>query len=140
MSQWIIVLVGAILVGLIVLGVASSYISATTAKLPSSPEMIQLFVSGSLVGAFVSWLVSSGYFHGNKLIGMITSDIGNVAKEVGLKGGVDASASAAAAAVGTVPSSEVANTVSAMVGGFLNSVGLGGESGGPEMTVGMPAF
>jgi hypothetical protein len=134
MNQWLVVLIGAILVGLIVLGAASSYTNATSSKLPSTPEMIQIFVSGSIVGAFITWVLSYGYLHGNKIIGMIGSDVSDVVKEVGLKGGVEAVPTPAPAPAATA-------TVAAMVGGFLNSMGFStGEAGGPEMNVGMPTF
>jgi hypothetical protein len=130
MSQWIIVLIGAVLVGLIVLGAASSYTNATSAKLPNTPEMIQLFVSGSIVGGFITWLLNNGYLHGHKLISMIKSDVVEVAKEVGLKGGVE-----------TVPPVvPTTATVSAMVGGFLNSMGFSTAEAGQEMNIGMPSF
>jgi len=139
-SQWVIVLVGAILVGLIVVGVSSSYVSVTSSKLPSPPEMIKLFVSGSIVGAAVSWIISSGYLHGSTLLTMLGSDIKEVAKgaasvaakELGIKGGME-----------VVPevNQDLTKTVTAMVGGFFNSVGLGGNTEvSPEMNVGMPAF
>ena len=134
MNQWLVVLIGAILVGLIVLGAASSYTNATSAKLPSTPEMIQIFVSGSIVGAFITWVLSYGYLHGNKIIGMIGSDVSEVVKEAGLKGGVEA------VPVPT-PAPAATTTVAAMVGGFLNSMGFStGEGSGPEMNVGMPTF
>jgi len=129
MNQWIIVLIGAVLVGLIVLGVASSYTNAKSSKLPSTPEMIQTFVSGSVVGGFITWVLSSGYLHGNKLMSMISSDVSEVAKEVGLKGGVE-----------TVVPAATQTGVAAMVGGFLNSMGFSTGGGGPEMNIGMPTF
>lgn len=131
MNQWIVVLIGAVLVGLIVLGVASSYTNAKSSKLPDTPEMIQIFISGSAVGGFITWVLTSGYLHGNKLISMISSDVSEVAKEVGLKGGVET----------VVPNPATQTGVAAMVGGFLNSMGFStGEGGGPEMNIGMPTF
>lgn len=136
MNQWLVVLIGAILVGLIVLGAASSYTNTTSSKLPSTPEMIQIFVSGSIVGAFISWILSYGYLHGNKIIGMIGSDVSEVVKEVGLKGGVEAVPVPA-----PTPAPAATATVAAMVGGFLNSMGFStGEGSGPEMNIGMPTF
>jgi len=130
MNQWIIVLIGAILIGLIVVGVASSYTHASSSKYPSTPEMIQLFVSGAAVGGFVTWVLNNGYLHGHKLISMISSDVSEVAKEVGLKGGVE-----------TVPPVAASSgTVSAMVGGFLNSMGFSTGESGQEMNIGMPSF
>jgi hypothetical protein len=131
MDQWIIVLIGAVLVGLIVLGVASSYTNATSSKLPNTPEMIQLFISGSIVGGFITWLLNNGYLHGHKLISMIKADVSDVVKEVGLKGGVETS---------VPPVAPSTATVSAMVGGFLNSMGFSTGEAGQEMNVGMPTF
>jgi len=135
MSQWLIVLIGAILVGLIVLGVASSYTTATSAKLPNTSEMVKIFVSGSIVGGFISWLLSNGYFHGKEIIGMISSDVSYAVKEIGLKGGVDNMASS------PVSTSDMSAQATKMIGGFFNSLGLGGNnSEGPSLNIGMPSF
>jgi hypothetical protein len=87
--------------------------------------MIQLFVSGSIVGGFASWILASGYLHGTTLMGMLASDVKNTLKEVGLKGGDEV---VAAPTTG----------VSEMVGGFLKSMGV--AEAFQEMKVGMPGF
>ena len=125
MSQFWTVLIGAVLIGAITVGIGSGYVSASSSKLPDQSEMIQLFVSGSLVGGFISWIISSGFLHGSSLMGMISSDVKQTLKEVGLKGGDET------AAVST-------GGVSQMVGGFLKSLGVSDAL--QELNVGMPGF
>jgi hypothetical protein len=129
MSQFWTVLLGAVLIGAITVAVGSGYVSASSSKLPEQSEMIQLFVSGSIVGAFISWIISSGFLHGSTLMGMIGSDVNNTLKEVGLKGGDEAAAVAVAA-----PTAGVAQ----MVGGFFKSLGVSDAL--QELNVGMPGF
>lgn len=128
MSQFWVILLGAVVIGAITVAVGSSYVSASSSKLPEQSEMIQLFVSGSVVGAFISWVVSSGVLHGSSLMGMISSDVKNTLKEVGLKGGDETAAVAMPTAAG----------VSQMVGGFFKSLGVSDAL--QELNVGMPGF
>jgi hypothetical protein len=118
--------IGAVVVGVIALVIGVGYVSASSSKLPEQIEMIQLFVSGSIVGGFASWILASGYLHGTTLMGMLASDVKNTLKEVGLKGGDEIVAAA--------PSTGV----SEMVGGFLKSMGVAEAL--QEMKVGMPGF
>jgi hypothetical protein len=142
MSQFWTVLFGAILVGVIALVVGTGYVSASSSKLPEQPEMIQLFVSGSLVGAFISWLLSSSYLHGSSFMGMLSSDFKSTLKDLGLKGGDETAAvvAAAAAAPAVAPAASPAATaaVTQMVGGFFKSMGMGDAL--QEMSVGLPSF
>ena len=55
------VIVGAILIGLIVVGAGSAYTHMNSTKLPEQGEMVQLFASGAIVGAFITW-VFGNYF------------------------------------------------------------------------------
>lgn len=141
MSQFWTVLLGAVLVGVIALVVGTGYVSASSSKLPEQTEMIQLFVSGSVVGAFISWLLSSSYLHGSSFMGMLSSDFKSTLKELGLKGG-DETAAVVAAAASAAPaaSAEGATTtaVTQMVGGFFKSMGMGDAL--QEMSVGLPSF
>jgi hypothetical protein len=104
--------------------------------------MIQLFVSGSLVGAFISWLLSSSYLHGSSFMGMLSSDFKSTLKDLGLKGGDETAAvvAAAAAAPAVAPAASPAATaaVTQMVGGFFKSMGMGDAL--QEMSVGLPSF
>ena len=142
MSQFWTVLLGAILVGVIALVVGTGYVSASSSKLPAQPAMIQYFVFGSIVGAFISWLLSSSYLHGSSFMGMLSSDFKSTLKELGLKGGdetaaVVAAAAAAPAAASATPAATTA-AVTQMVGGFFKSMGMGDAL--QEMSVGLPSF
>ena len=68
------IIVSAIVIGIIAVVIGAGYTSATASKLPERMEMIQLFASGSIVGGFVSWLVTSGILHGSSLMNMVSSD------------------------------------------------------------------
>ena len=125
MDQWLVILIGALSVAALVMGIASVYTTTTAAKLPEQSEFIQLFMAGSVAGGILSWLLSSGYLHGSSIMSMVVSDVKSLAKEVGLKGGEE-----------VVPEQQ---SVSQMVGGFMNSMGLNGSSL-QELTVGMPSF
>ena len=143
MSQFWTVLLGAVLVGVIALVVGAGYVSASSSKLPEQAEMIQLFVSGSVVGAFISWLLSSSYLHGSSFMGMLSSDFKSTLKELGLKGGdetaaVVAAATAAPAAESAAPPAATTAAVTQMVGGFFKSMGMGDAL--QEMSVGLPSF
>jgi len=131
MNQVWSVLIGAVLIGAITVAIGSGYVSSTSAKLPDQSEMIQLFISGSVVGAFISWILSSGYLHGSSIMGMLASDVKSTLKEVGLKGGDET----VAAGTSMIPT---AAGVSQMVGGFFKSMGV--SEALQELNVGMPGF
>ena len=124
MDQWLSIFIGAVVVGIIVLIIGAGYTSANSSKLPQNGEMVQLFLAGSVIGGVISWVLSSGYFHGSTLVTMLKSDLNSSLKDIGLKGGEE-----------TVPS----EGISGMVGGFLKSIGATPEAL-QEMTVGMPTF
>jgi nitrogen fixation/metabolism regulation signal transduction histidine kinase len=146
MNQVLTIVVGAIVIGIIAVVILAGYTSASASKLPEQGEMVQVFGSGSIVGAFIVWLLSSGYLHGGEVFSMFTSDVKHVVKEIALKGGEEmAAASAAAAAVSSTVAPVLNNTPSEpqamaqMVGGFLKSMGFETPSL-KELTVGMPTF
>ena len=118
------IIVSAIVIGIIAVVIGAGYTSATASKLPERMEMIQLFASGSIVGGFVSWLVTSGILHGSSLMNMVSSDFTSTLKDIGLKGGDEASKN---------------SSMGQMVGGFLNTIGLD-KSTLQELKVGMPTF
>ena len=134
MDQWLIILLGALAVAAIVVGVASAYTMSTVAKMPEQGEIVHLVLAGSIVGGTLSWLISSGYLHGHSMASMIVSDVKSLAKDVGLKGGEES----IAAPVSTLSDSE-GSSMTQMVGGFLNSMGINSSSL-PQLTVGMPTF
>ena len=123
MNQTVTIVVSAIAIGVIALLVGAGNTSATASKLPERMEMVQLFTSGALVGAFVSWLVASGVMHGSSLMNMVSSDLTSTMKEIGLKGGDE----------------PPVGSMGQMVGGFLNSIGVD-KSVLQELKVGMPTF
>ena len=122
MDTWLVVLLGALAVAAIVVGAASAYTMSTVAKLPDQGELIHLFLAGSMAGGILAWLINSGYLHGYSFANMVVDDVKNLAKEVGLKGGDE---TAAAAVVSK--SSNDNGSVTHMVGGFLNSMGINSE-------------
>lgn len=124
MDQWLTIFIGALVVGIIVLIIGAGYTSANSSKLPQNGEMVQLFLAGSVIGGVISWVLSSGYFHGSTLVTMLKSDLNSSLKDIGLKGGDETMAS---------------EGISGMVGGFLKSIGATPEAL-QEMTVGMPTF
>lgn len=137
MNQKLIIFLGALIVGLITVGIGTAYTSKVAHKTPEQREYIQLMISGSLVGGFVSWVVASGYFHGYSFLNMVGNDVKSVAKtvkntvsdELGIKGGMET--------VPLVPNSSL-TTVTQMVGGFLNSLGVGSVA--QELNIGIPNF
>ena len=134
MSSATTIIVGAILIGLIVVAAGSAYTHVNSTKLPEQGEMVQLFASGAIVGAFITWVVSSGMLNGTELLKMISSDVHGTIKDLGIKGGNESAAVAAAAA----PAAPGAS-VQQMVGGFMKSLGF--ETLSPqELSVGMPTF
>ena len=136
MNQWLVILLGALAVAVIVMGLASAYTNATAARLPERSEYIQLFIAGSLAGGALSWLITSGYLHGYSMLTSLVSDVKTLAKDVVLKGGEE---EVVAAATPNIPIGDKSNSVSQMVGGFFNSMGINGSSL-QELTVGMPSF
>jgi len=150
MNQVTTVIVGALLVGVIAVVILAGYTSTTAAKLPEQHEMVQMFISGSVIGAVLLWLATSGFLHGFELLNMITSDVKSTIKEIGLKGGEEAAAAVAAASATTEvinkvvsPSTPVSESqpqaIAHMVGGFLQSMGFDTPAL-KELTVGMPTF
>lgn len=155
MNQGLTIFLSAVIVGVLAVAVLAGYTSATASKLPQQTEIIQIFVSGSIVGSFLAWITTSGFLHGSSLMNMLSSDVSSVVKEIdrGLKGGDEAVAnsfdgpvvsnvvetaknasnnSSKAAAV-NIPA------LSGMVGGFLKSMGLDNKAL-QELNVGMPTF
>jgi hypothetical protein len=124
MNETVTIVVSALVVGVIAVVVGAGYTSATASKLPERMEMVQLFASGSIVGAFVSWLVASGFLHGSSFMSMVSSDLSSTMKDMGLKGGDTPAASP---------------NMGQMVGGFFNSIGLD-KSVLQELKVGMPTW
>jgi len=146
MTQVTTIVVGALVIGIIAVVILAGYTSASASKLPEQGEMVQVFGSGSIIGAFIIWILTNGYLHGGEVFGMFTSDVKHVAKEIALKGGEEAAAAAAAVtAVSNSVSPVVAHAsgepqaVVQMVGGFLKSMGFEAPSL-KELTVGMPTF
>lgn len=135
MNQWLVVFLGALAVAAIVIGIATVYTNSTASRMPERSEFIQLFMAGSLGGAILTWLLSSGYLHGYSILTSMVSDVKVLAKEAGLKGGDEELVNASA----NVSAGDKSNSVSQMVGGFLNSMGINGSSL-QELTVGMPSF
>jgi hypothetical protein len=133
MSSVTTIIVGAILIGLIVVAAGSAYTHVNSTKLPEQGEMVQLFASGAIVGAFITWVLSSGMLNGGELLKMISSDVRGTIKDLGIKGGDESAAVAAASAAVPAP------TVQQMVGGFMKSLGFETLSP-PELSVGMPTF
>ena len=146
MNQVITIVVGAIVIGIIAVVILAGYTSASASKLPEQGEMVQVFGSGSIVGAFLMWLLSNGYMHGGEVLSMFTSDVKHAVKEIALKGGEEvAAASAAVTAVSNTVAPVIASAtnepqaMAQMVGGFLKSMGFETPSL-KELTVGMPTF
>lgn len=135
MSQGWTIFAGAILIGVITVAVGALYVRSQSSKLPENHEYIQLFASGTIVGGFISYLVSSGFLYGPKMLGMMSSDVKSTLKDLGLRGGDETLAVAAAAPAVTTGPTQVAQ----MVGGFFKSLGLDGGAL-QELNVGMPSF
>ena len=139
MNQWLVVFLGALAVAAIVIGIATVYTNSTASRMPERSEFIQLFMAGSLGGAILTWLLSSGYLHGYSILTSMVSDVKSLAKEAGLKGGEEELLVATSATSSNVPVVDKSNSVSQMVGGFFNSMGINSSSF-QELTVGMPSF
>jgi hypothetical protein len=148
MNQVTTVIVGALLVGVIAVVILAGYTSTTAAKLPEQQEMVQMFISGSVIGAVILWLATSGFLHGFELFNMITSDVKSTIKDIGLKGGEEAAAAAASATTEVINKVATASAatpdappqaIAQMVGGFLKSMGFDTPAL-KELTVGMPTF
>ena len=155
MSQALTIFLAAVIIGVLSVAILAGYTSASASKLPEQGEIVQIFLSGSIVGSFLAWLVTSGVLHGSSLMNMVTADVSSVVKDInsGLKGGDEsvintfdgpvvsevaevvknsASSSKAAASV-NIPA------LGGMVGGFLKSMGLDNKAL-QELNVGMPTF
>ncbi len=124
----------AILVGILAIAILTGYTSAMASKLPEQNELIQIFLSGTIVGTFMSWLVTSGMLHGSSLWGMLTADVTALTKEIGLKGGEEKNAIVDPKAVASS-----GDPLSGMVGGFFKTMGLDSNVL-QELNVGMPSF
>jgi hypothetical protein len=151
MSQGLTVFLATIIVGVISVAILAGYTSTRASKLPEHNEIIQVFISGGIVGGFVAYLVTSGFLHGSSLMNMLSADVSSVVKD--LKGGDDSSvintfdgpvakevveevaknSGKAAAASVNIPA------LSGMVGGFLKSMGMDNKTL-QELNVGMPTF
>jgi hypothetical protein len=138
MNQGLTILISALIVGVLAIAILSAYTSSTASKLPEQSEMVQIFLSGAIVGSGISWVVTSGILHGSSVMNMISSDISSIVKDVGLKGGDEVldmskvNSSVDIKKTGT-------NDMAAMLGGFLKSVGLDNKVL-KELNVGMPSF
>jgi hypothetical protein len=155
MNQGLTIFLTAVIVGVLAVVVLAGYTSATASKLPQQTEIIQIFVSGTIVGSFLAWLTTSGFLHGSSLMNMLSSDVSSVVKEIdrGLKGGDESVVNSFEGPVVTNVVETVKNTssssskaaavnipaLSGMVGGFLKSMGLDNKAL-QELNVGMPTF
>jgi flagellar biosynthesis protein FliQ len=148
MNQSLTIFLSAIIIGVVSVAVLAGYTSVRASKLPENPEIIQIFISGSIVGSFVAWLVTSGFLHGSSLFNMLSADVSSVAKEIGLKGGDDSvinsfEAPEVAEVVESAKNSVNKNVnipaLTGMVGGFFKSIGLDDKTL-KELNVGMPTF
>jgi hypothetical protein len=128
MNQVLIVFVSALIVGLLSIAALCAYTNVKASKMPEQNDMIQIFVAGSLVASFLSWLVTSGMLHGNSFFNMVSSDVSSVVKTIDstLKGGDES-------AVVNKPD------LTGMVGGFFKSMGIEPNML-QELSVGMPSF
>jgi len=139
MNQWLVILMGALTVAAIVMGLASVYTNATAARLPERSEFILLFMAGSIAGGTLTWLITNGYMHGYSILTSMVSDVKSLAKDVGLKGGEEEVIASTVSAAAAPAIADKSNSVSQMVGGFFNSMGIN-TSSLQELTVGMPTF
>jgi succinate dehydrogenase hydrophobic anchor subunit len=142
MNQALTIFISAVVIGVIAVAILSAYTNANASKLPEQKEIVQVFLSGSIVGSFLAWLVTSGVLHGSSVMNMLSEDISSAVSESGLKGGDES-------IVNTFDGPEVVKTnvvknadapgLSAMVGGFLKSMGVDNKTL-KELNVGMPTF
>jgi hypothetical protein len=152
MSQALTIFLAAVIIGVLSVAILAGYTSASASKLPEQGEIVQIFLSGSIVGSFLAWLVTSGVLHGSSLMNMVTADVSSVVKD--LKGGDDSSVinTFDGPVVSEVVEEVVKNSsncgkaasvnipaLSGMVGGFLKSMGLDNKAL-QELNVGMPTF
>jgi len=156
MNQALTIFLSAVIIGVLSVAILAAYTSTSASKLPEQGEIVQIFLSGGIVGTFLAWLVTSGLLHGSSLMNMVTSDVTSVVKDInsGLKGGdesvintfdgpvVSEVAEVAKNAVNS-NSKNVASVnipaLNGMVGGFLKSIGLD-KKALQELNVGMPTF
>jgi hypothetical protein len=154
MNQGLTIFIAAVIIGVLSVAILAAYTSASASKLPEQGEIVQIFLSGSIVGSFLAWLVTSGVLHGSSLMNMVTADVSSVVKDInsGLKGGDESVintfdgpvVSEVAEVVKNSGNSKNAASVnipalSGMVGGFLKSMGLDNKAL-QELNVGMPTF
>jgi hypothetical protein len=142
MNQALTIFISAVVIGVIAVAILSAYTNANASKLPEQKEIVQVFLSGSIVGSFLAWLVTSGVLHGSSVMNMLSEDISSAVSDSGLKGGDES-------IVNTFDGPEVVKTnvaknadapgLSAMVGGFLKSMGVDNKTL-KELNVGMPTF
>lgn len=142
MNQALTIFISAVIIGVIAVAILSAYTNANASKLPEQKEIVQVFLSGSIVGSFLAWLVTSGVLHGSSVMNMLSEDISSAVSDSGLKGGDES-------IVNTFDGPEVVKTnvaknadapgLSAMVGGFLKSMGMDNKTL-KELNVGMPSF
>lgn len=152
MNQGLTVFLATIIIGVISVAILAGYTSTRASKLPEHSEIIQVFISGGLVGGFVAYLATSGFLHGSSLMNMVSADVYSVVKD--LKGGDDSSVintfdgpvakEVVEEVVKTSSNSGKAASVnipalSGMVGGFLKSMGMDNKTL-QELNVGMPTF
>lgn len=154
MNQALTIFLSAVIIGVLSVAVLAAYTSTSASKLPEQGEIVQIFLSGGIVGSFLAWLVTSGLLHGSSLMNMVTSDVSSVVKDInsGLKGGdesvintfdgpvvsevvevVKNNSNSKAAASVNIPA------LNGMMGGFLKSMGLDTKAL-QELNVGMPTF
>jgi len=136
MNQGLTMFLSAILVGILAIAILAGYTSAMASKLPEQNELIQIFLSGAIVGTFMSWLVTSGMLHGSSVMGMLTADVTALTKEIGLKGGDETNAIVEPVSKAVASSGD---PLSGMVGGFFKAMGLDSNVL-QELNVGMPSF
>jgi hypothetical protein len=154
MNQGLTIFITAVIVGIISVAILAGYTSASASKLPEQAEIIQIFLSGGIVGSFLAWLVTSGVLHGSSVMNMLSSDVSSVVKsiDIGLKGGDDSvintfDGQTVTEVVEPVKNSNNSKNAAAvnipaltgMVGGFLKSMGLDNKAL-QELNVGMPTF
>jgi hypothetical protein len=155
MNQAFTIFLTAVLIGVLSVAVLAAYTSTSASKLPEQGEIVQIFLSGGIVGAFLAWVVTSGLLHGTSLMNMVTSDVTSVVKNIdnSLKGGDESvintfDGPAVSPVVEAVKNNSSNNSskssvnipaLSGMVGGFLKSMGLDSKAL-QELNVGMPSF
>lgn len=152
MNQLLTIFMTAVIVGILSVAILAGYTSASASKLPAQNEIIQIFISGSIVGTFVAWVATSGFLHGSSLMNMLSDDVSSVVHDIdrGFKGGeevvVNTFDGPVASEIPEVVKPNVSKNSSVnipalngMLGGFLKSIGLD-KKVLQELNVGMPTF